>query len=128
MAPWVNGIVRALKFAAPIVGPWMQMEAPEYEALLKDRIALMKGLASNLFELETELYETDFKARNRPGEVTGASLRGLRTLLDQLDPAQHWGKLKKVLTPEGHYLWLCRHHAEEFLPPKRSSGKQSAAK
>lgn len=24
------------------------------------------------------------------------------------------GGLKKVLTPEGHYLWLCEDHAAEY--------------
>jgi len=38
----------------------------------------------------------------------------LRQLLDAEDPSQHWGGLKKVLTPEGHYLWLCEHHAEAY--------------
>jgi len=44
----------------------------------------------------------------------GAALRALRQLLDEKDPGQHWGGLKKVLTPEGHYLWLCEYHAEEY--------------
>jgi len=30
------------------------------------------------------------------------------------DPTQHWGGLKKILTPEGHYLWLCEYHAQEY--------------
>ena len=47
--------------------------------------------------------------------VEGASLRTLRQLLDQLDPKQHWGGLRKILTPEGHYLWLCEGHANQFL-------------
>ncbi|QSJ18459.1 hypothetical protein JYQ62_06700 [Nostoc sp. UHCC 0702] len=35
-------------------------------------------------------------------------------LLEEKDPQQHWGGLKKILTPEGHYLWLCEHHAAEY--------------
>jgi hypothetical protein len=46
--------------------------------------------------------------------VSGAALRALRQLLDEKDPQQHWGSLRKVLTPEGHYLWLCEYHAEEY--------------
>jgi hypothetical protein len=46
--------------------------------------------------------------------VGGATLRALRQLLDEKDPQQHWGGLKKVLTPEGHYLWLCEHHTQEY--------------
>ncbi|WP_375480544.1 hypothetical protein [uncultured Nostoc sp.] len=38
----------------------------------------------------------------------------MRQLLDEKAPQQHWGGLKNVLTPEGHYLWLCEHHAAEY--------------
>jgi len=41
-------------------------------------------------------------------------LRAVRELLDEKDPKHVWGGLEKVLTPEGHYLWLCKHHAEEY--------------
>ena len=27
---------------------------------------------------------------------------------------QLWGGLNRVLTKEGHYLWLCKHHADEY--------------
>ncbi len=29
-------------------------------------------------------------------------------------PQQHWGGLKRILTPEGDYLWLCEKHAREY--------------
>jgi hypothetical protein len=48
------------------------------------------------------------------GRASGAALRAIRRLLDELDPPQHWGGLTRVLTPEGHYLWLCEHHAETY--------------
>ncbi len=44
----------------------------------------------------------------------GAELRALRKLLDEVDPKREWGGLKKVLTPEGHYLWLCKELAKEY--------------
>jgi len=44
----------------------------------------------------------------------GVELRALRKLLDMEDKQQHWGGLKKVLTPEGHHLWLCKDHAQEY--------------
>jgi internalin A len=34
--------------------------------------------------------------------------------LDAVDEKQEWGGLEKVLTPEGHYLWLCEYHAKEY--------------
>ena len=50
----------------------------------------------------------------RVEEAEGAALRALRKLLDEVDPKQNWGGLSKILTPEGHYLWLCEDHAEEY--------------
>jgi hypothetical protein len=47
--------------------------------------------------------------------VEGAALQGMRKLLDELDKSQHWGGLKKVMTPEGHFLWLCEHHTKEYI-------------
>jgi hypothetical protein len=49
-----------------------------------------------------------------PHRADGAALRALRHLLLELDPAQVWGGLQKVLTPEGHYLWLCPEHAQVY--------------
>ena len=46
--------------------------------------------------------------------LEGMEVRALRKLLDEVDPKREWRGLKKVLTPEGHYLWLCKEHAEEY--------------
>ena len=46
--------------------------------------------------------------------MEGAELRAVRKLLDEVDAKHEWGGLKKVLTPEGHYLWLCGEHAKEY--------------
>jgi internalin A len=46
--------------------------------------------------------------------VEGAELRAVRQLLEKLDEHQTWDGLKRVLTPEDHYLWLCEHHAQEY--------------
>ena len=43
-----------------------------------------------------------------------AMLRELRRFLKEADPKQEWGRLKKILTPEGQYLWLCEEHAKEY--------------
>jgi len=55
-----------------------------------------------------------------PQRIGGAALRAVRELLDEKDPKHVWGGLEKVLTPEGHYLWLCKHHAEEYAKQAES--------
>jgi len=49
-----------------------------------------------------------------PHRAEGTALRAVRHLLQELDPSQTWGGLQKVLTPEGHYLWLCPEHARVY--------------
>ena len=127
LAPHVARLVKVFRFVAPLVGPWLAVKLPDYEALLKNDIRLMEALAERLPKLEAEvdgispdqLYGEGLTPEDWPklgGRAPGetASLRALRALLEKLDAAQHWGGLAKVLTPEGQYLWLCEHHAMEF--------------
>ena len=49
-----------------------------------------------------------------PEPINGAALRAIRRLLEQLDSDRQWGDLRKILTPEGHWLWLCPEHASAY--------------
>ena len=52
----------------------------------------------------------------RYGKAEGVSLLELRRMLDENAPKwQATCGLRKVLTPENHYLWLCEEHAKEYL-------------
>ncbi|HAG85134.1 MAG TPA: hypothetical protein DCL61_29290 [Cyanobacteria bacterium UBA12227] len=109
-----------LKYAAPLIGPWVTfLNKQEYEKLFKNDIELMKEMAAKLPDIpdcnDLKLVATaSYLADPDPDYVEGAALRGLRQLLDEKDPQQNWGGLKKVLTPEGNYLWLCHHHAAPY--------------
>ncbi|MGF1933939.1 MAG: COR domain-containing protein [Nostoc sp. ChiQUE02] len=119
-APYIGNLFKVLKYAAPIIGPWLGVVDPkEYETLFKNDLELFKELAAKLPELKEseDLELADKIARGEdldPERADGAALRALRQLLQEKDPQQHWGGLKNVLTPEGHYLWLCEHHAAEY--------------
>jgi hypothetical protein len=77
----------------------------------------MKEMAAKLPDIKDS---EDLELASSVGDVAdaeraeGAALRTLRQLLDEKDLQQHWGGLKKILTPEGHYLWLCDHHAAQY--------------
>ncbi|MEH1972681.1 MAG: COR domain-containing protein [Nostoc sp.] len=119
-APYIGNLFKVLKYAAPIIGPWLGVvDSKEYETLFKNDLELFKELAAKLPELKEseDLELADKIARGEdldPERADGAALRALHQLLEEKDPQQHWGGLKKVLTPEGHYLWLCEHHAAEY--------------
>ncbi|WP_218068349.1 hypothetical protein, partial [Candidatus Thiosymbion oneisti] len=49
VAPYVQRLVAVLRFAAPLVGPWMaHVDEDSYEKLFKDDIELMKAVAEKL--------------------------------------------------------------------------------
>ena len=104
IGPYIRNMAKTLKFIVPFVGPWVSAGKPVYEALIKNDVQLMEQLVHVLPEI----------VASQETHVEGAALRGMRDLLNELDPKQRWGGLKKVLTPEGHFLWLCKHHAKEY--------------
>ncbi len=121
VTPYYRRMVKILKFATPLVGPWLGvMEAKDYETIFKSDIDFAKELAGKLPDSKG-FADADYADALPEGDrkldaIDGAALRALRQLLDQKDPSKQWGNLKQILTPEGDYLWLCEHHAKEFHP------------
>ena len=116
-APYLGKLVAVLEYAAPVIGPWVAVADPVYNDLFKNDIKLMTELIKKLPEVKGDPaldWVEPVGQRSEPERIGGAALRALRQLLDDKDPQQHWGGLRKVLTPEGHYLWLCEHHAAEY--------------
>jgi internalin A len=116
-APYLRKLVTVLKYAAPLAGPFVEVAWPVYKEMFKNDIKLMTELVKQLPDLEAgrELgLAEEIGGTGSPDWVSGAALRALRQLLDEKDPEQHWGGLRKVLTPEGHYLWLCEYHAQAY--------------
>jgi hypothetical protein len=122
MAPYLSRMFSVLKYAMPLLGPWVGVLSPDhYEKMFKNDIKLMDELVKKLPEMKGIRYDS-FDDPNRSAtfidsrteRLEGAALRALRKLLDEKDPEQVWGGLKRILTPEGHYLWLCQHHAIEY--------------
>jgi hypothetical protein len=124
MGPYLRKLAQVIKYAAPVAGaaagafagPIGAAMGAAYAKDLAGQIKLMEELAKKLAErdyLPADLLEkTGGGARAERFE--GAELRALRKLLDEVDPQHHWGGLKKVLTPEGHWLWLCEQHGQEY--------------
>ncbi len=117
--PYYRRMMGVLKFATPLIGPWLGiMEAKDYEEMFKSDIDLAKELVSKLPDFRTNAIAAKSLRgdEHHPETLDGSPLRALRQLLEQKDSSQQWGNLKKILTPEGDYLWLCDHHARSFKP------------
>jgi GTPase SAR1 family protein len=102
IAPYLKRLIGVLKYAAPPMDAWVG-NIQDYEELFQRDIETTQTLAQQLSNNQGDSEQ-----------LQGAALRALRHFLEEQDPQQHWGGLKKVLTPEGHYLWLCEHHAQEY--------------
>jgi internalin A len=133
MGPYILKLAKVIKYAAPVAGaaagayagPIGAVMGAKYAKDLAGQIKLMEELA-----LDRKASEHTSRVNSKTGRHTptgdklwaggkaewieGMELRALRKLLDEVDVKQEWGGLKKVLTPEGHYLWLCKEHAEEY--------------
>jgi len=93
--------------------------ADDLSKLLKNDVDLMKALIEKLPDVKTGRdRKADYGMEEADkSRATGASLRGLRQLLMELDPRQQWGGLKKTLTPEGHWPGHCRSGGCAGLAP-----------
>ena len=121
---YIKNMVTLLKFVTPLVGPWLGIAAADYAKLVADDIKMMEELVKILPEIIDVDESSEMKLADRAGMtppdfreellVEGAALRAIRQLLEKLDEQQTWGHLKRVLTPEDHYLWLCEYHAQAY--------------
>lgn len=117
LAPYLRRMVQVLKFSTPVVGPWIGILSQEhYKMIFEKDTELMVELVQRLPEAKEQKRDGPDEAKQSasPEHAEGGSLRNLRKLLDERDPHHTWGGLRRMLTPEGHYLWLCQYHAAEY--------------
>jgi hypothetical protein len=116
MQPWFKHLRTFLKFAVPMgsaVGA--VIDATDFTRQAS-KINLLKEVNQDIPVF------ADFESGNmltpaHEGEeqqVIGSALRALYTFLKEVDPSQHWGGLRKTLTPDGNILWLCEGHRREY--------------
>jgi hypothetical protein len=118
MAPHISRMVKVLKYASPLVSPILGVKVPDLDAQVKADVGLMNSLVTKLPDItnspEFKLTGSNPNDDIEAGRLAGSALRALRQFLEEKDSQQHWGGLRRVLTPEGDYLWLCEHHAAEY--------------
>lgn len=122
IAPYLVKMSGMLKFAQPVVGPFVSWADPaRYEKQFKDDIERMKNLAEGMSKSLASIEEAreakmaaSFRNDDNPQRAEGAALRALRLLLEEKDKERVWGRLRRLMTKEGNWLWLCEHHAAEY--------------
>ena len=83
----------------------------------RSELELMQALIAEL-PVPQEDRLNDFNSGNaeNPAAAVGADLRGVRQLLNELDPYRKYGGLRRMLATSGEYLWICPMHVEEYDP------------
>ena len=122
LAPYLKLLFRLVQIAVPFFHDSFGVSRADIEQEWDHHISLMHDLIHHLPNLDQENFGeaegfehlTDDSLRGPRFKAYGATLRQIRALLDEQDPTQEWGGLRKTLTPEGHYLWLCEYHAVQY--------------
>jgi hypothetical protein len=122
IAPYLVRLVKSLKYAQPLIGPFVSWADPsKYQTWFKDDIERMKKLTEQISKLVSSLEESHeakmagaLGQSDYPSRAEGAPLRALRLLLEEKDKQRTWGGLRRLMTKEGHWLWLCPHHAAKY--------------
>lgn len=123
IGPYLIGLAKVMKNVLPFVGvslPWI-VDQEKYKKLFKDDVdrwtKFADTAAKNIPELFNEPSASKVSKRmttRAAATASGDELRLLRALLLQIDPNERWGKMRKFMTKEGHWLWLCPHHFAEY--------------
>jgi hypothetical protein len=118
---YLKHLLRVFQFANPHIQPTKTATFPNFGPTIERDMHLFTSLMDILPHLEDASglklanILTEQPTHTDQSRAQRAALRALRVFLDELDTRQHWGDLQKVLTPEGHYLWLCEHHVSVYV-------------
>lgn len=102
IAPYYNKMLNILKWAVPLI-PAAGKIVGNYIKKLPE----IKIKPDHIKDLHKEGIEVIYATE-------GSELRNIRQLLEDLDKTRKWVGLERVVTPEGHILWLCKEHAKEY--------------
>ena len=116
MAPTLGPLIRGFKAMMPLVGPAVGVYDAEAAKALRHDLRALEEVAKRLPELRAgaEPLGLNHRDRHQPGRATGEAFAHLRAFLRAQQPDEAWGGLRRVLTPEGHHLWLCERHAKQL--------------
>jgi small GTP-binding protein len=119
IAPGVKAVARMLRFVQPALASWMSWtDEDQYLKQFHEDLERMQKLGEKIPESLDEARSAQLSGTMREGytpqQAGGAMLRALKLLLEEKDRQQTWGGLKRILTKEGHHLWLCPHHLAEY--------------
>ncbi len=116
MGSYVRPLWDILKHTLPVVSPRLARMIPGIDSIIQTDLKLMAQLMKSFSELTRgkDLPSNESGSEENVMILDAFAMRLMRAFLDECDPHHVWGGLVKKRTPEGHYLWLCRPHAQQY--------------
>ncbi|MDA1313910.1 MAG: leucine-rich repeat domain-containing protein [Acidobacteria bacterium] len=114
LGPYMSLTAKALKVVAAVAGL-----SGVVQAALGDGADKLEGMETLIGELEPPGRSMSGEMERDGGGLTraqGAGFRELFSVLHELDPKHRWGEMRRFLTPQGDYLWICPEHHREYDP------------
>jgi hypothetical protein len=118
IAPWLNLLATFLKFGVPLAGKSLEVVLSEVDVKnWEHTISLLEEITQDIPKLPT--FESIDRGITSPAlrgeqEMVGPALRVLQSYLETVDRQKFWGDLHRMLTPDGHILWLCASHRQQY--------------
>ncbi|GHO98808.1 hypothetical protein KSF_088560 [Reticulibacter mediterranei] len=116
--PWLKHLVTFLKFGVPMAGKVLGVALDEVDfKKMQNALGLVEEITKNIPQassLDSMDRSTTIPVLRREQEVTGTALRALHSYLKSVDPNRIWGGLEQMVTPDGHILWLCAKHRQQY--------------
>lgn len=115
-APYLRTLNTILRATAPLIAPLSGITIPNVMERFNHQIELTTQIVDSIPDLAGQLeFESPvIKEKADLEDRSPATLRIVLEMLKELDPRQVWGNLSPIPTPEGHYLWLCDVHRQEY--------------
>jgi hypothetical protein len=125
VGPYLLKLAKIMKCATPLAGfvlPGLTSgQAEQYRKQFKEDVERWVKLADAVAKTTPEMLEESSASKfgrrqdtHRLRQIAGYELRGLRKVLEDKDKLGVWGKLRRRMTPEGNWLWLCDEHWKTY--------------
>ena len=112
VSPVVFVLARVLKAVVPVVGAAgdVMVDERNWKDIAK-RLSLMESMAAAVSAVPEQSADIASPGGQLLSSAEGDAYRAIRKLLNELDAAQGWGGLQRILSASGEFVWMCPEHA-----------------
>jgi internalin A len=118
IAPYASLVCQTLQLIVPLAGAVATAAVPAVQRTsTQNDLKIMTTLIGDLPAIAGQQDEKDLgKFSGQLTAAQGEALRALRAIIFEHDRLRAFGDLRRVQSPAGDLLWVCRHHYHEYDP------------